>query len=487
MKIKLQALVLAVSTLCLTACDDDTAELGTSLIPEGDLITVVADSCFATSRTVMADDSLLVMSSQCNVGRYTEPIMGASFETGYLTQLNCLETFSLPDSVYGIGDHRFPDWFVSEMEGVDPYYANLRLYFTSYFGDAQNPIKLDIFELDRKIDPASYYYTSIDPSQFCDMEKGPVASINVSAENFQDSDSLRYLSTYYPSVTVRLPDTLAKKILTAYYSSEGREYFRNAESFMDNLCKGFYIRCAQGDGTILYVDQSVLQVNFKCLEVEDDSTYLASYLAEFNGNSEVLQVNSFKWKGLESRCQEEEFSWVLSPFGLLTEITLPVDEMKKDGSVLNSAEICISSAVTPSSGEYGASIPPYLMLIRKSATREFFSKNSTVDNTESFVASYSSKYGTYTYSNIAALVEQAYSDRSEWLQANGHEADAQGFNAYVKAYPDWDKVVLIPVTPQTDSNSSVLGYTIDIGMHQVKLIGGPKGNHIKIKTIRSHF
>jgi len=487
MKIKLQALVLAVSTFCLTACDDDTAGLGTSLVPEEDLITVVADSCFATSRTIQADDSLLVMGSQCNVGRYTEPLMGASFETGYLTQLNCLETFSLPDSIYGIGNHSFPDWFVSEMEGVEPYYASLRLYFTSYFGDPDNPIKLDVYELDRAIDPSSYYYTSVDPSQFCNLDKGPVASISVSAQNFQNSDSLRYLSTYYPSVSVRLPDSLAEKILSAYYSNEGRNYFKNAQTFMDNLCKGFYIRCSQGDGTILYIDQSILQVNFKCIETEDDSTYLASYMAEFTGNHEVMQMNSFKWKGLESRCQEDQFSWILSPFGLLTEITLPVDDMKKDGSVLNSAQICISSAATPSSGEYGASIPPYLMLIRKGATREFFSKNSTVDNTESFVASYTSKYGTYTYSNIAALVEQAYSDRSEWLQANSLEADAQGYEAYAKAYPDWDKVVLIPVTPQTDSNSSVLGYTIDISMRQVKLIGGPNGNHIKIKTIRSHF
>ena len=151
MKIKLTALAI-LSALCLVACDEDTKGLGTSLIPEGDDITVTADSCFAQSRTIVAPDSLLVMTTQCNLGKYTEPGMGATFQAGYLTQLNCLEDYNLPDSVYGIGNHRFPDWFIKDVGKQKPYYANLRLYYTSFFGDSTNTIKIDVFELDRMID-----------------------------------------------------------------------------------------------------------------------------------------------------------------------------------------------------------------------------------------------------------------------------------------------------------------------------------------------
>lgn len=486
MKNKLQVIAI-LSALCLASCDEDTKGLGASLVPEGDDITVSADSCFAQSRTIAAPDSLLVKTTQCNLGRYTEPGMGATFQSGFLTQLNCLESYNLPDSVYGIGDHSFPEWFIEDVGEQKPYYANLRLYYSSFFGDSTNIIKIDVFELDRMIDANRRYYPDIDPSLFCDTSREPLASVSVSAWNYQDTDSLRGTSTYYPSITVSLPDSIAYRILSAYYEPDGKKKFANASSFMNNLCKGFYIRCTQGDGTMLYIDQSILQVNFKCIGFDtNDEPYMASYLAEFPGNSEVMQLNSFGWTGLDSRLNDKDFTWVLSPAGLLTEITLPVDEMKKNGSVLNSAQMCLSCAITPSS-RFKPSIPTTLLFIRKDMVKDFFSKNSNTDGTESFVASYSTKYGTYTYNNIAAVVEKMYSDRKEWLDEKGLEQNESSVAAYASERPDWDKMVLIPVTAQKNSSNSVIGYRLDIGLHQVKLLGGPEGSPIKIKTINTHF
>ena len=126
------------------------------------------------------------------------------------------------------------------------------------------------------------------------------------------------------------------------------------------------------------------------------------------------------------------------------------------------------------------------MLIRKDIMKSFFGKNSNIDNSQSYAASYSSKYGTYTFDNIAALVEKAYNDRLNWLEDNNMKLDDQGKQAYQVAYPDWNKVILIPVTANTSSTSTVISYSLDIRMHQVKLLGGPN-NKIKIKTIRSKF
>lgn len=467
----------------LYSCDEDTAGLGWSAIPESERIDVQADSCFAQSRTVVADDSLTVMTTNCNLGRFTEP-MGASFESGFITQLNCPENYTLPDSVYGIGEHAWPQWFIDEMDGKDPYYATLNLYFTSFFGDSSNSVKIDVFELDRMVNPEEKYYPDVDPSLFCDTKAQPLASVNASAWNYQNSSSQQYLSTYYPNISIRLPESFAKRILEGYYSSKG-SYFRDSKSFMENLCKGFYVRCSQGDGTVLYVSDIVLQVNFKCIDKNTAGKEIAaSYMADFSGNSEVMQMNCFKWSGLESRLSDDGFTWIMSPFGLLTEITIPIDEMKKDGSVLNSAQMCLSCAITPSA-RFKATNPTYLMLIRKERVRDFFSKNSNIDNVESFVTQYASKYGTYNYSNIAALVEKIYSDRGKWLAENGMVPDADGIEAYTEEFPDWNKLLLIPVSAQRNSNGGVLGFILDIGMHQVKLLGGPNGSPIKIKTVRS--
>ena len=155
------------AVLFLISCDDNTSGLGQSLTPEGDVMTVVDDSCFATSRTVKTADSLLIMTTQCNLGRFTEEQSGARIDASDLTQLNCMEGFTLADSVYGIGDFKFPQWFIDEVGEQKPYYAQLKLYYTKFFGDPTNPIKIEVFPLNTLIEPDTRYYPNADPSLFC--------------------------------------------------------------------------------------------------------------------------------------------------------------------------------------------------------------------------------------------------------------------------------------------------------------------------------
>ena len=473
------------AVLFLISCDNETSGLGSSLTPDKDVITVKADSSFATSRTIISPDSLLILSSQCNLGRFTESVSGTTFESGFLTQFNCMENFRMADSIYGIGNHRFPAWFDSVVAGKKPFYANLKLYYTTFFGDSTNSIKIDVFPLDKMIDVNRLYYPNVDPSEFCNTSAQPLASATVSAWNLQLSDSIRYLTDYYPCVTIPLPDSLAKTILESYDNPATRYYFSDATSFMQNLVKGFYVRCTQGDGTMFYIDHSVLEVNFKYISYTADTTKMESLMAEFPSNTEVLQLNTFKWKNLETQLTDDGSTWIRSPFGLLTEITLPVDDMRDDDYVLNSALLRISTAVTPAS-RFKPSAPTTLLLIRKDMARKFFSRNNITDDTESFVSSYSSKYGSYTFENIAALVEKIYNDRTQWLKENGMDNDSAGLAAYEAARPDWNKVLLIPVAYNKDSRGKATSYCLDVNMHQVKLLGG-NGNPIKIKTIRSKF
>ena len=474
------------AVLFLISCDNDTSGLGASLTPESDVITVKDDSCFATSSTIYATD-LLAMTSKCNLGRFTEQNSGATFEASYLTQIGCMENIFLADSVYGIGDHKFPEWFNQAVADLKPYYANLKLYYSGFFGDSANPMKIEVFPLDRMIDAnTTYYPTSVDPTQFYDANAKPLASVTVSGWNLQDHDTTRYKSTYYPSITVPLPDSIAKMILESYFNPATKHYFADATSFMENLIKGFYIRCSQGDGTMFYIDRTILQVTFRHIgRDKNGNPKLESPVAEFSGNSEVLQVNSLKWTGLESQIDNDSCTWIRSPFGVLTEITLPIDSMRDDSYVLNSALLRLSTATTPSS-RFKPSAPYRLLLIRKDEMKKFFSKNSAIDNIESFVSIYSSKYGTYTYNNIAALVEKIYSDRTDWLESHNMTLQDGGQAAYESERPDWNKVVLIPVVAHLDSRNSPISYYLDLNMHQAKFIGGNKLK-LKIKTVRSKF
>ena len=78
------------------------------------------------------------------------------------------------------------------------------------------------------------------------------------------------------------------------------------------------------------------------------------------------------------------------------------------------------------------------------------------------------------------MIEKMYSDRADWIDQNGGDNAA-----YEQARPDWNKVLLVPVSANADSRNTAISYNLDIMLRQVKLIGGD--TPIKIKTIRSKF
>lgn len=473
------------AVLFLISCDSNTSTLGSSVIPESDDVLVDADSCFATSQSILAPDSILLRTTTSCIGKYTDPVTGAILEADYLTQINCVEGFSLPDSVYGIADFDFPDWFDKEMQGVKPYYAELDLYFQRIFGDSTNALNIEVYLLDEIIDPETRYYANVDPTDFYDETSEPIASVMISPIDYSVKDSLLQSDEYYHHISIGLPDSFAQDLLNKYFSPNGKDYFADATSFMENVCKGFYIKCTQGDGTLIYVDKTVLGINFKYLEPGDST--VSSVMAEFSGNNEVMQINGFKNFNQDILLDDNTCTYLRTPFGVLTELSLPVDEMKKGGDVmLNSASLSFYK-INVEQPYFKFGTPSRLMLIRKSEMQKFFERNNTVDNITSYATTFSSKYNTYTFSNIAKLVELCFSEREEWLESQGYEMDAAGFAAYESAFPDWNKAVLIPVKAKLDSNNSIVGYILDININQVKLLGGVQGDGIKIKTIYTSF
>jgi hypothetical protein len=96
----------------------------------------------------------------------------------------------------------------------------------------------------------------------------------------------------------------------------------------------------------------------------------------------------------------------------------------------------------------------------------FFEKNKLTDNISSFYTTYNGTYNRYEYSNIARLIAYCESKRDESPE-------------------NWNKVVLIPVTTITDSNSSIVNFRHDFSLNSVRLVGGK--DKIKIRVITSSF
>jgi hypothetical protein len=56
---------------------------------------------------------------------------------------------------------------------------------------------------------------------------------------------------------------------------------------------------------------------------------------------------------------------------------------------------------------------------------------------------------------------------------------------YEAAHPDWNKVLLVPVTTIQDSNKNIVSIRHDLSLNSTRLVGGD--DKIEIKVISSSF
>ena len=197
--------------------------------------------------------------------------------------------------------------------------------------------------------------------------------------------------------------------------------------------------------------------------------------APFYSGKEVLQVNNFNNDDLTPLANDSTLTYLKTPAGLYTEVTLPIAEIVESCDTINSAKI----AFTRYNENEGDTRKPHatLLMVRKSDMYKFFLKNKLADGNTSFVTSFTSSSNEYTFSNIANLVKVCYKEYQEGIASNPNwEAEN----------PDWDKVVLIPVSTTLDSNKNIVKIAHDISISSVRLRGGTE-HEIPVEVVTSKF
>ena len=441
--------LLAIFTLLTFAqCDDNTGSVGSTVIPSQDIITAQTKTFKATSSTIMANDSILANTNEVYLGRYSDEESGTIFTSGFITQFGCNEDYGFPENGV-IGD--------------SATYTKLRLYFEEYYGDSLNAMQCEVYALDNTLEEGTPYYTNLTPEQL--------------------HDTLLNSDNYSRHIEIVLPNSIGNNFISKYYEKDsegnhiGKKYFANSEVFIKDVFKGIYVKCTQGDGTVLKIYRSRLDIGFKHY-IESSTGELDSIQAlsaPFYSGKEVLQVNNFNNDDLTPLANEQQHTYLKTPAGLYTEVTLPIAEIVESCDTINSAKITFTRY-----NENGGDIrKPHatLLMVRKSDMYKFFLKNKLADNNTSYVTSFSSSSNEYTFSNIANLVKVCYKEYQEGIADNPNWEDQN---------PDWNKVVLIPVSTTLDSNKSIVKIAHDISISSVRLRGGTE-YEIPIEVITSKF
>lgn len=449
----------------LFSCDDSTTGIGDSTIAAGDSIPAGAAIYNATTRSILAD-SVFARTSTAYLGKYTDPQYG-EFTADFIAQFNCGDDFQFPETL-------------QEITGI-----TLRLYYSTHFGDSLNAMRLQVDSLDTIIPEGelSTFYTSVDPKLYYNPSAQPLARKAFSAKGISAEDSTYTYSDSYGSSSsytsywqnIKLPTSLGQMMYDKYV--ENPNNYKNSEEFIKNVLKGFYVSCTHGDGTILYIDDMQLILNFKYM-VESSSGQvdsLANGGTVFAATKEVIQANRFQNSDrLKELVEDPNCTYLKTPAGIFTEVTLPIDEIAENHlrDTLNAVSITFNRYNEKNESKYKMGVPSYLLMVRKSDMYTFFEKNKLYDNQTSFLAQYVSSGttgNTYSFNNIAALITHCINEKK-----NG------------KSNEDWNKVVLIPVKVEMDASSNIIGVKSNLDMESASLKGGEK-DQIKMQVLYTTF
>lgn len=475
---------LLVAVFLLVSCDDTTDTIGGSLVDSSDRLEISTDTFTVSTQSIIAD-SVLSRNVTGYLGKVRDPETGAYISSDFMTQFYCMEDFSFPKK----------DSIRSRINGeVVADSCEIRLYYRDFYGDSLATMKLTAEELDRPMSAEDVYYSNFDPEEKGFVRRGgfslnkvyTLTDKNVSASERNESD-------YIPNIRIRLDKEYIDKdghrynnfgtyILRKYYESPSD--FKNAYTFINKVVPGFYFKNKGGLGSMAYVYLTQLNVYFRHAYMgtttsgseTKDTLYVGTGMAAFPGTEEVLQTSRIEndKSTLLRLVADNSCTYLKSPSGIFTAMTLPVDEIMQshENDTINSAKVVLTrlNGSKQDSG-FALSAPQTLLMIPQSEIYSFFEQNKVADYKTSYIASFNSTYNTYTFNNISGLIKYLYAN-----------AD--------RTKPDWNRVVIVPVTVTVNNTTGELTTVAhDMSMTSTRLVGGSQNPYapIKISVIYSKF
>ncbi len=469
----------SLAMLSIASCDDTTGTLG--IYSTGDEITNSTEVFDVTTRSLKLD-SVVASSARNYLGCITDMETGTDISADFAAQFYCFEDYTLPLHENMVGDVDG----VATKGIVQCDSCEVRLFFDSFYGSENNPMKLQVFELDRNniLSEDSIYYTDVNLSQFVPDNAVPLASRVFTAKDYNVSESTLKGSNYDSNVRIMLPRELGQRILDRYYVNAGD--FANSYRFIHNVFPGLYFRTTGGKGTMLSVYVGTINVFYRYYDAEQDTIYDA--LTRFAATPEVIQSTHFDNENVDALIANPTCTYLKTPAGICTEMTFPIDELFAGQHATDSISRATISLVRynklQDEDQFGT--PSELLMVRKCDMYRFFRKRGVADGRTSYTTTFNSTYNSYTFNNICRLLAYCKHEKMTGAKEMGISEEAW---AQLPENRDWNKVVLIPVA--TSANTSTSGSTQlvsvshDLSLSSIRLVGG--NTKLKMQVVYSKF
>lgn len=480
MKTIIYTVIAIMSCITIASCDDTTDSIGNSLTDNMDMLKVTTDTFNVATKSIVAD-SVLSRSTTGYLGKIRDIETGNYITGDFMAQFSTLENYKLPEK----------DSIVSLQDGeVIADSCSIRLFYTDYYGDSLATMNITAYEMNEPMKEGVKYYSNFDPiaeglirNDGMKVNKTyTLTDLSISDEDIADE------SSYTPNIKINLNKPYTDKngvtynnygtyIMRMYYEDPDR--FKNSYNFIHEVCPGFYFKTNDGIGSMAYITVSQLNIYFRYL---NDSTYVGT--TSFSATEEVLQTTNISndKQNIADLANDNTCTYLKTPAGIFTEITLPVDEITENHSndTINTAKISLTRINNNTHDEYSLSAPSTLLMIPKDSLYTFFENGDNVDYKKSFIATYSSSTNQYTFNNISGMITYMADIKKKGLAENSN---------WLNEHPDWNRVVVIPVSVTTNSSSQIVKIVHDMSLTSTKLVGGSENPYepIKINVIYSKF
>ena len=457
MKILRLLTVLAIAALTFAACDDTTEGIGGSITNDIDNINI-SSAVFPVATKSMVSGAVLSRNNSGLIGKMKDPETGNYVKGDYMTQLGVLSSFDVDTVAIKQANN----------DSIEAYGCYLLISYNANYGDTIAPMKVTAYEMTKPMEEDQEYYSDYDAfKNRWVSESNQHWSCNYNLSNTSDVKNFQISLNKPYTKDGKTYNNYGSYILQTY--AKHPEYFKTNYKFLHNVCPGFYIKNVGGTGNMAKIWNTELifqyrrQYTTKAKDGVTDSIIVDSLYNRFDGTEEVLQLNKIEndTKNMELLANQENCTYLKSPAGIFTEVTLPIEDIMKghEKDTLNTATISFPRLNNADEDNpYNFATPSTILMVQKDSLQSFFEKSKLADSRTSYTTSYS-RTGTYknayTFQNIANLVSAMYKNKGK------------GEN--------WNKVVLVPVNVITTTQ----GYTTviskinhDMSLASTRLIVG---------------
>ena len=388
-----KALFVTFAAILIVSCNDTLDQVGFSIQPGKDRLTVGIDTLQLRARTVQVD-SMFAKTRYPVLGEYIDPVFG-SIKSEYIGEF------------YLSSEAEFK-------EGAKIDSVRAVVSYTTIMGDSLAPMELSVYEVTKSLKDATDY-THVNPEEYADMS-APLGSRLFTGKNatyHTETYTSGYTTETYRvyDISVALPLAMGEEFL-AEYNKPGHGELANADTFRD-FFPGLYFTTTFGNSTILSVNITSLYVHYNYVDKGGSSQGTDTTRTDafrLNITPEVTQINYIENQNGQLLEDNPLHTYVKSPAGVNTEITFPFSEPeihdRLQSQALNLANFTVYAMPEASEDPMVKLSPPtYLLLVNKDSLEGFFENRKLRDNVTSFLSDpFDATTYSYKFNNISTMI-----------------------------------------------------------------------------------